>query len=136
MVDQFSGHCLCGAVQFQCSAEPMFQANCHCDDCRRSGGGVYASLAFVDASALAISGKTHTHQHLSDTGNTITKHFCPSCGSQVYTENTKTPNRRGVRVGLIEDASWFEPKANVYASRRLPSTPIDPKVKAFDKMRG
>jgi hypothetical protein len=114
----------------------MFQANCHCDDCRRSGGGVYASLAFVDASALAISGKTHTHQHLSDAGNTITKHFCPSCGSQVYTENTKAPSRRGVRVGLIEDASWFEPKANVYASHRLPSTPIDPKIKAFDKMPG
>ena len=68
--------------------------------------------------------------------NTITKHFCPSCGSQVYTENTKAPNRLGVRVGLIEDASWFEPKVNVYTSRRLPSTPIDPKIKAFDKMPG
>jgi hypothetical protein len=114
----------------------MFQANCHCDDCRRSGGGVYASFAFVDASALEVSGETHAHQHLSDTGNTITKHFCPSCGSQVYTENTKAPSRRGVRVGLIEGASWFEPKANVYASHRLPSTPIDPKIKAFDKMPG
>ncbi|MBT4806011.1 MAG: aldehyde-activating protein, partial [Acidiferrobacteraceae bacterium] len=63
MVDQFSGHCLCGAVQFQCSTEPMFQANCHCDDCRRSGGGVYASFAFVDASVLEVSGETHAHQH-------------------------------------------------------------------------
>jgi len=39
-------------------------------------------------------------------------------------------------VGLIEDSSWFEPKVNVYTSRRLPSTPIDPKIKAFDKMPG
>ena len=43
--------------------------------------------------------------------------------------------RLGVRVGLIDAADWFKPQANVYASRRIPSTPVDPEIKAFDKMR-
>jgi len=33
MAHEFSGRCLCGAVEYACASEPMFQANCHCDDC-------------------------------------------------------------------------------------------------------
>jgi hypothetical protein len=113
----------------------MFQANCHCDDCRRSGGSVYASFAFVDEADLKIAGEMQVYENLSDAGNTMTRHFCRRCGSQVYHSNSKTPSRLGVRVGLIESADWFQPQANVYASRRLPSTPMDPNIKAFDKMR-
>ena len=135
MTEGFRGQCLCGAVTFESSSDPMFQANCHCDDCRRSGGSVYASFAFVDETNLKISGKTKTYESLSDAGNTMTRHFCSTCGSHVYHSNSKAPSRLGIRVGLIESADWFQPQANVYASRRLPSTPIDPDITAFEKMR-
>ena len=135
MTEVFRGRCLCGAVSFACTSEPMFQANCHCDDCRRSGGSVYASFAFVDEADLKIAGEMQVYENLSDAGNTMTRHFCPRCGSQVYHSNSKAPSRLGVRVGLIESADWFQPQANVYASRRLPSTPMNPDIKAFDKMR-
>jgi|TARA_B110000014_G_scaffold256798_1_gene240413 hypothetical protein len=115
----------------------MFQANCHCDDCRRSGGGVYASFVFVSESALTVnSGELHSFSHETDRGNTATKYFCPRCGSQVFTRNSASPGRQGIRVGTITDASWFQPSANVYAGRRLPSTPIDNDIKAFEKMPG
>ena len=135
MTEGFRGQCLCGAVTFESSSEPMFQANCHCDDCRRSGGSVYASFAFVDETNLKISGDTKTYESLSDSGNTMTRHFCPTCGSHVYPRNSKAPSRLGIRVGLIAAAASFQPQANVYASRRLPSTPIDRDIPAFDKMR-
>ena len=93
------------------------------------------SFAFVDEANLKISGDTKTYESLSDAGNIMTRHFCPTCGSHVYHSNSKAPSRLGIRVGLIESADWFQPQANVYASRRLPSTPIDPDITAFDKMR-
>ena len=137
MTHQFSGRCLCGAVEYACASEPMFQANCHCDDCRRSGGGVYASFVFVSESALTVnSGELHSFSHETDRGNTATKYFCPRCGSQVFTRNSANPGRQGSRVGTITNASWFQPSANVYAGRRLPSTPIDNDIKAFEKMPG
>ncbi|HIG14036.1 MAG TPA: hypothetical protein EYQ32_06180 [Gammaproteobacteria bacterium] len=132
---EFSGRCLCGAVEYACVSEPLFQANCHCDDCRRSGGGVFASLVFVSESGLTVnSGELHCFSHETDRGNTASKYFCPTCGSQLFTRNSANPGRRGIRVGTITDASWFQPRANVYAGRRLPSTPIDDEIKAFDKM--
>lgn len=136
MSSSITGRCLCGAVTFSASSEPTFQANCHCDDCRRSGGGVYASYVFVPAAALSVSGETASYQHQSDRGNTMTKMFCPTCGAPLFTANGAFPERRGIRVGAIDDASWFKPQANVYSSRTLPSTPVDPDVKAFDKMPG
>ena len=46
MTLNITGHCLCGSVSFECSAEPIFQGSCHCDDCRRSSGSLYGSFFF------------------------------------------------------------------------------------------
>jgi hypothetical protein len=135
MSDSFKGSCLCGAVSFNCNAAPKFQANCHCDDCRKSGGAVFASYVFVDEAAITITGETGSYSSPADSGNTMTRHFCKTCGSPVFHINSRAPSRVGIRVGLIESADWFQPQANVYASRKLPSTPIDPDVTAYDKMR-
>lgn len=133
----FTAHCLCGDIAIESTADPVFQANCHCDDCRRAGGGVYASYAFVPDEALSVSkGTPATFEHKSDRGSTMTKYFCPRCGSQLMGANSAFPGRRAVRVGVIDDAAWFKPMANVYVSRKLPSTLIDPEAKAFDKMPG
>ncbi len=133
----FSGQCMCGAVAFESSSEPIFQANCHCDDCRRSGGSVYASFAFIPFDQLTMTkGETSKFQHSSDSGSTMTKHFCHQCGTQLFTENSNFPERRGVRIGAIDDASWFKPMANVYTSKKLPSTPLDSNIKTFEKMPG
>ncbi|MGA0343561.1 MAG: GFA family protein [Arenicellales bacterium] len=135
MSEGFKGGCLCGAVSFECAAAPKFQANCHCDDCRKSGGGVYASYAFVDESTITIQGETGSYASPADSGNTMTRHFCTTCGSPVFHTNSRAPSRLGIRVGLIDSADWFQPQANVYTCRRLPSTPLDPEITAFDKMR-
>jgi hypothetical protein len=132
---KFSGRCLCGLVRFECGAEPEFQACCHCDDCRHAGGGVYGSFVFVSGEALQITGETRSYEHESDRGNTMTKHFCPTCGSHMFGSNSKTPERCAVWVGVIDDATWFKPQAYVYARKKLPHTPVNPEVEAFDKMR-
>jgi hypothetical protein len=137
MSSNFTGQCLCGDIAYEGASEPGFQANCHCDDCRRITGSAYGSLVFVTLDSLTVTkGETATYEHKSDTGNTMTKHFCGNCGSQLFSDNGAHPERRGIRVGTIDDASWFQPKANVFGSRKLPSTPLDENVTAFDKMPG
>lgn len=127
---------MCGSVTFESSSDAIAQANCHCDDCRRSSGSPFSSFAFVPADALTVTGKTASYQHQSAAGTTMTKDFCPSCGSPLFTANSANEGRRGVRVGAIDDASWFQPQVNVYTSSKLASTAIDGNLKAFDKMPG
>jgi len=36
---------------------------------------------------------------------------------------------------MIKDNRWFKPDAYVYASKKLPHTPIDSEITAYEKMR-
>jgi len=130
----FSGHCLCGSVNFECSAEPEFPHSCHCDDCRRATGWFYGSFVYVSVQDLQVTGEMRSYEHQSDQGSTMTKYFCPSCGSHMIGSNSRKPERRSVWVGVINDASWFRPQAYLYASKKLLHTPVDPQVETFEKM--
>ena len=101
---KFSGHCLCGSVSYKFSAEPELPHCCLCDDCRRASGSVYGSFVYVSAEALQVTGEMRSYEHQNDQSSTMTKYFCPSCGSHIIGTNSKTPERRAVWVGVIKDA--------------------------------
>lgn len=135
-MSKLEGRCLCGAVKYKVNADPMVVANCHCTDCRRSTGAAYATLLFVKESDIEITGQTKSFEHLSDRGSKMTKHFCPECGSPMFTLNAAREGMVGFRVGSLEDASAIKPMRNVYMSSRIPSTPVDPELPASEKMPG
>ena len=132
---KFSGHCLCGSVSFEFSGKLEFPHCCHCDDCRRASGSVYGSFVYVPAKALKVTGEMRSYEHQNDQSSTMTKYFCPSCGSHIFGTNSRAPERRAIWVGVINDASWFKPEVYFYASKKLPHAPVDPGVETFDKMR-
>ncbi|MEK9684301.1 MAG: GFA family protein [Rhodospirillaceae bacterium] len=132
----FSGGCLCGTVRYRVEGDPVRVANCHCDDCRKVTGASFATNVFVKEDQLIIdSGTTKSYQHRSDSGNIMTKKFCPECGSQVFSEGTGSPGVVGIKVGSIDDASSIKPQITVYASRALPFSHIDQNTEIFQEMR-
>lgn len=74
-----TGSCLCGDVTFRTDAAPKGASACHCGQCRRQSGHVWAS-AYVAKSDLSISGKVkwYAASDLAERG------FCPSCGSFLF----------------------------------------------------
>jgi len=114
-----TGKCLCGAVSYTINSdEPLRMAQCHCKDCQRASGGGHMSLAFFKADDVEIKGETMSYGAIAESGNTNTRHFCPKCGSRVYGENSARPGLIGISVGCVDDNSWFEPAAIVYAKDR------------------
>ncbi len=132
---EFEGGCLCGAIRYEVSGKPVNMWNCHCDDCRHTSGASYATNVFVKIADLTITkGETNTFDHQADSGNTMTKHFCSACGAQLFNGNSGRPQIMVVRAGTIDDPSFVEPRANIYASRALPRAIQSDDIPSFETM--
>jgi hypothetical protein len=131
-----SGHCLCGDITVATSVDPAFQANCHCTDCRRSTGAVYATILFFKEEDVTLGGETGEFHHLSDRGSEMTKLFCPKCGGPVATKNSARPGMIGLRAGLFDQPEAIKPERNVFLDSRIPSTPIDEGIPGAARMPG
>ncbi len=57
----FKGGCLCGAITYEVSSDPINMWNCHCDDCRRATGASFATNVFVNLIDLTITNGTLYH---------------------------------------------------------------------------
>lgn len=123
-----TGHCQCGAVSFTVQGEPQRMAQCHCDDCRRTTGTGHNAQAFFDKGAVSITGETRTYQNLADSGSARTRHFCPVCGSRLFSENSRAPDTIGISAGAFDLSDWFKPAMIVYFAKRPVWDAVDPAI--------
>ena len=66
----FTGGCLCGAIRYEVTAEPIRTFCCHCDSCRKATGSAFATNVFIKEADLKILQGTPTKfQHKADSGN-------------------------------------------------------------------
>lgn len=129
-----TGQCHCGQIKFSIEGEPARMAQCHCDACRRMSGTGHASNAFFKTSQVSITGETATYAFTADSGNTRIRHFCPNCGSRIFTSGPNNPEIMGVHVGVIDNSDWFKPDMVVYHSLRPVWDIVDPDIKTHDAM--
>ena len=133
-METHSGSCLCGQVSYVLRGEPENQGHCHCMACKKATSASFATLVYYkEENFEKINGKTSIYEYVSDRGNTLIKEFCKNCGSLLYGTNTGRPGIRSIYVGCLDDASFVEPKWNVYISRQLPFISIDKNLDNFEE---
>jgi hypothetical protein len=133
----FSGGCACGAVRYECSAEPIVSLNCHCRDCQRAGGSAFAAILIVSASDFSLAqGEPTYHDVTADSGNTMSRGFCRQCGSPVVIKHQRiTPGPEVVilHAASLDDPSWFLPTMDIYTSRAQPRDVMNPALPKFEE---
>ena len=130
----FSGKCLCGNVTYKCHAEPTVIFNCHCEDCRRATGSVFGTNFFVPEDELEIFGEVSSYSHTADSGSTMTKRFCPNCGSLLFGNNSAKNNVVSIRAGTVDQLDLIKPVVNVFMDSKVSSTSIDKNLKQASRM--
>lgn len=133
---QLSGQCLCGKVSFKADGDIAMQGNCHCTDCQQISGSAYATLIFMSKDSVDITGETKRFEHTVDSGNVLSKDFCPNCGSQMFGGNAARPGSIAIKAGGINEKDLIKPQFNVYTSSKMACTLMDDTLPAFDKMPG
>ncbi len=134
MTKKLNGACLCGAVSYDAAGEPMIVGHCCCVDCRKTSGTGHGTHVAMMESAVRISGAVSAYARPADSGAMVTRYFCPTCGSPVYSTNGAMPGMVFLRASSLEDPDAVTPQMVVYKSRAPKWNLTDPSLPTFAEM--
>jgi len=88
----------------------------------------------VPATAFTLSGEVTLYEKPADSGNMVSRGFCPTCGAAVYSLNSGSTDLVFPRASSLDDPEVFKPQLIVYAAKAATWDRMDPNLPAFDAM--
>jgi hypothetical protein len=89
---------------------------CSCEDCQRSTGTGHATVALVSVGDLSVTGEARSFARPAHSGATLTRWFCPACGTPLYASSSRAEGLVMLPVGLFgAQAGWFAPNQLIFA---------------------
>ena len=122
-MDRSTGGCLCGDVRLVATGRPYRVGICHCLDCRKHHGALFAAYAIFPEDVVAITGETHQYQG---------RHFCSRCGSSVF---SRSDDEIEVHLGSLDALDQFMPTYELWTIRREAWLPAFPETRRYDRDR-
>jgi hypothetical protein len=118
-----TGGCLCGAVKFTVSGNPINVRACHCKDCQRLTGSSYFARAVYSKNLASITGELAEFPSSDD----LMRKFCPRCGSQIFCERKSRPDTIAISLGSFDHLHGIGPSEHIWVSDKqewlsLPTT--------------
>jgi hypothetical protein len=129
---ELTGRCLCGAVRYRITAEPIVARVCWCRDCQRIASNGTVNV-LVPTSGLESTGELGEYLSIADSGNEMRRRFCPSCGSHLFAKTSARPQFTVVRAGTLDDPSSVRPAMNIWASSAPSWACLDEDLERVDR---
>ena len=128
----YTGRCYCKEVQFELDDPIHSQILCHCRECRYlSGGEPNASIIISEDKFKVTKGKLKTFAR-DDLHKPRIRYFCANCGTHIYVKSPPRPGLLVVKVGTLDDHSWFNPQTAIYCIDKQPFHQIPEGVGMFN----
>lgn len=110
------GGCLCGAIRYQTSNQPVRVIACHCTTCKLRTGAPYGiGLYFRDADVEFTGGRMQTYEfHSGESGRWLRNEFCDRCATTVSWTLELRPGLRAIAGGTYDNPDWFEIQAHIW----------------------
>lgn len=131
----FTGGCLCGAIRYECSADPSGVVYCHCRNCQVTSGGAFSSNVMVPPDSLTItSGALTRYEDTAESGNTVSREFCNQCGSALVSR--PGPHMLVIKAGSLDDPSGLKPFMSIWEGSAQPWALKCEGIPSFEKNPG
>jgi hypothetical protein len=124
------GSCLCGAVRLELSGEPDRVGLCHCLDCRKKTGSVFATWAIYPADQVEVTGETAVHEGRND----YARHVCAACASPLF-ERQAGSDEVEIFAGVLDEPNRLTPTYELWTVRRDAWLPPLPHARQYDRNR-
>ena len=110
--------CSCGQLRVTVTGDPVRVSICHCLECQKRSGSLFAAQARWPRERVTIEGPSTAWQRTGDEGHTAEFHFCPVCGSTVWYAFLDMPEVIAIATGNFADPDFPMPDYAVYEERR------------------
>ena len=127
------GGCLCRAVRYRITAEPIVTRVCWCRLCQYLGAGGATVNTCFRREAVTIEGATRDCRSVADSGNIMHRRFCAECGTHLFSEAEARPHLVFVRAGTLDTPEIAKPAATIWTSQAPSWAPIDPNLPRFER---
>ncbi|SLN51755.1 Glutathione-dependent formaldehyde-activating enzyme [Roseovarius gaetbuli] len=105
-----TGRCLCGDISFKVNATPQGASVCHCRQCRKQSGHIWAS-AYVAMADLSISGTVKWYAASA----TAKRGFCPNCGSFLFWK-AHAEDTMSFALGALDDPTGITIEKHIFVA--------------------
>ena len=132
---ELKGKCLCGAVKYKLSENPLFTQVCHCKDCKVLTGASYVINSSVIDNTLCIEGKVSSSIKLQGgSGKSVKMFYCDKCGVYIYTDYESAIGRLNIRTKTLENSKEFPPQAHIFTKDKDEWVNLSNINNCFEKM--
>lgn len=134
MSQPYTGGCICGAIRYSVSGEPIAMLDCQCRQCQRESGTGHASHLTFAGAEVKLSGSASFWETVGDGGTLKRRAFCPACGAPVYMTFPAIADVFVVRAASLDDPARFKPQMVVWTAAAQPWDHVDLTVPHMEKM--
>lgn len=113
-----TGGCLCEAVRYSVSGDPVAQAVCHCTNCQKQSGSAFSIIIGFPDAAVNLEGELTTYADHGESGNVVGRKFCGKCGSPILSEVAVTPGITWIKAGTLDDPKHLAPSMHVWGKSK------------------
>ncbi|BAY34528.1 glutathione-dependent formaldehyde-activating GFA [Nostoc carneum NIES-2107] len=136
MAETVTGGCLCGYVRYEYNGELEAANYCHCQDCRKTTGSAFNVGVRIQSAALRIvAGKVKSYTKEGNSGNKITREFCPECGSPLFTRAPAKPQFVWLKAGSLDNPQLVKPMHQIWTDSAVSWAYIAPELPSFSQNR-
>ena len=115
------GQCHCGRVTYEAEIDPAEVSICHCTDCQSLTGSPYRATVICSASDVRLTGAApKIYGKRGDKGRIRNQHFCPECGSPLFTSGEGGVDDFGIRWGSIRQRGELKPARQIWCRSAAP----------------
>jgi hypothetical protein len=122
MDTSIEGGCLCQAVRYRVTGEPLARTLCHCKSCRLASGAPSVAWAvFRSADFVLAAGATVSFQ--SSAG--VYRTFCGICGTSLTYQSASRTDAIDVTTISLDHPEDFAPTQEIWVEERVPWETLD-----------
>ncbi|MDP6574220.1 MAG: GFA family protein [Rhodospirillales bacterium] len=117
MAAEHTGGCLCGAVRYRATAEPLVVTHCHCTLCQKESGAAFVTWAAFPKDAFAFTEGAPAAYWATDKAE---RTFCSACGGTLTFVHVESAHQVDVAAGSLDKPGAVRPRDHIWDSSRIP----------------